>query len=220
MFKGHCFPKSIIIQAVYYKFRFGLSYRDIEELMAIRGIKVDHATIQRWVFKFTPLLEKEFNKRKKVVGKRWRMDETYIKVKGQWRYLYRAVDKQGHTIDFLLTKRRQRMSAQSFLIKAISNNGKPELINIDKSGANKHAIRVYNKRSFSKIKVRQCKYLNNIVEQDHRFIKKRIIGGLGFKEFESAKRTLAGIEIVHMIKKEQLISNRKSMFKSFLSLAA
>ena len=220
MFKGHCFPKSIIIQAVYYKFRFGLSYRDIEELMAIRGIKVDHATIQRWVFKFTPLLEKEFNKRKKVVGKRWRMDETYIKVKGQWRYLYRAVDKQGHTIDFLLTKRRQRMSAQSFLIKAISNNGKPELINIDKSGANKHAIRVYNKRSFSKIKIRQCKYLNNIVEQDHRFIKKRIIGGLGFKEFESAKRTLAGIEIVHMIKKEQLISNRKSMFKSFLSLAA
>ena len=220
MFKGHCFPKSIIIQAVYYKFRFGLSYRDIEELMAIRGIKVDHATIQRWVFKFTPLLEKEFNKRKKVVGKRWRMDETYIKVKGQWRYLYRAVDKQGHTIDFLLTKRRQRMSAQSFLIKAISNNGKPELINIDKSGANKHAIRVYNKRSFSKIKIRQCKYLNNIVEQDHRFIKKRIIGGLGFKEFESAKKTQAGIEIVHMIKKEQLISNRKSMFKSFLSLAA
>ena len=148
------------------------------------------------------------------------MDETYIKVKGQWRYLYRAVDKQGHTIDFLLTKRRQRVSAQSFLIKAISNNGKPELINIDKSGANKHAIRVYNKRSFSKIKIRQCKYLNNIVEQDHRFIKKRISNGLGFKEFESAKRTLAGIEIVHMIKKGQLISNRKSMFKSFYSLAA
>ena len=220
MFKGHCFPKSIIIKAVYYKLRFGLSYRDIEELMAIRGVKVDHATIQRWVFKFTPLLEKEFNKRKKAVGKRWRMDETYIKVKGQWRYLYRAVDKQGHTIDFLLTKRRQRVSAQSFLIKAISNNGKPELINIDKSGANKHAIRVYNKRSFSKIKIRQCKYLNNIVEQDHRFIKKRISNGLGFKEFESAKSTLAGIEIVHMIKKGQLISNRKSMFKSFLALAA
>jgi len=220
MFKGHCFPKSIILQAVYFKFRFGLSYRDIEELMAIRGVKVDHATIQRWVFKFTPLLEKEFRKRKKVVGNRWRMDETYIKVKGQWHYLYRAVDKQGNTVDFLLTKRRQRMSAQSFLIKAIANNGKPELINIDKSGANKHAIRVYNKRSLSKIKVRQCKYLNNIIEQDHRFVKKRIMVGLGFKEFESAKRTLTGIEIVHMIKKEQLICNRKSMFKSFHSLAA
>jgi len=112
------------------------------------------------------------------------------------------------------------MSAQSFLIKAIGNNGKPELINIDKSGANKHAIRVYNKRSFSNIKVRQCEYLNNIVEQDHRFIKKRIIDGLGFKEFESAKRTLTGIEIVHVIKKEQLVSNRTSIIKSLYSLVA
>jgi len=220
MFKGHCFPKSIIVQAVYFKFRFGLSYREIEELMAIRGVKVDHATIQRWVFKFTPLLEKEFRKRKKAVGKRWRMDETYIKVNGMWCYLYRAVDKQGNTIDFLLTKRRKRMSAQSFLIKAIENNGKPELINIDKSGSNKHAIRIYNKRSYSKIQIRQCKYLNNIVEQDHRFIKKRIVRGLGFKEFESARRTLSGIEIVHMISKDQLISNRKSMFKSFYALAS
>ncbi len=220
MFKGHCFPKHIIVQAVYFKFRFGLSYREIEELMAIRGVNVDHATIQRWVFKFTPLLEKEFRKRKKIVGRRWRMDETYVKVRGQWCYLYRAVDKQGNTIDFLLTKRRKRMSAQSFLIKAIENNGKPELINIDKSGSNKHAIRIYNKRSCSKIEIRQCKYLNNTVEQDHRFVKKRIIKGLGFKEFESAKRTLSGIEIVHMIRKGQLISNRKSMFSSFYSLAS
>ena len=111
------------------------------------------------------------------------------------------------------------MSAQSFLIKAIGNNGKPELINIDKSGSNKHAIRIYNKRSRSKIEIRQCKYLNNIVEQDHRFVKKRIARGLGFKEFESAKRTLAGIEIVHMISKNQLTSSRKSLFKSFYSLA-
>ena len=220
MFKGHCFPQSIIVQTVYFKFRFGLSYREIEELMSIRGVKVDHATVQRWVFKFTPRLEKEFRKRKKSVGKRWRMDETYIKVKGQWKYLYRAVDKQGNTVDFLLTKRRQRMSAQSFLIKAIENNSKPELINIDKSGSNKHAIRVYNKRTYSKIKIRQCKYLNNIVEQDHRFVKKRIARCLGFKDFESAKRTLTGIEIVHMIRKDQLISNRTSMFKSFYSLAA
>jgi putative transposase len=159
-------------------------------------------------------------KRKKVVGKRWRMDETYIKVKGIWRYLYRAVDRDGHTIDFLLTKRRQRMSAQSFLIKAIENNGTPELINIDKSGSNKSAIKIYNKRSFTNIEIRQCKYLNNIVEQDHRFIKWRIQQGLGFKNFESAKRTLTGIEIVHMIKKNQLNTQERSMFKSFYSLAA
>jgi putative transposase len=138
-------------------------------------------------------------------------------------YLYRAVDKEGKTIDFLLTKRRQRMSAQSFLIKAIENNGKPELINIDKSGSNSSAIRVYNRRALatkSKIKIRQCKYLNNIIEQDHRFIKKRINQGLGFKEFESVRRTLSGIEIVHMIKKNQMVNQDATTFKSFRSLAA
>ncbi|MCH2226030.1 MAG: IS6 family transposase, partial [Crocinitomicaceae bacterium] len=214
MFKHHCFPKSIILQAVYFKLRFSLSYRDVEELMQIRGVDVDHATIQRWVFKFAPLIEKEFRKRKKPVGSRWRMDETYIKVKGVWRYLYRAVDKNGNTIDFLLTRKRQRMSAQSFLIKAIENNGKPTLINIDKSGSNSSAIRVYNKRALatkSRIKVRKCKYLNNIVEQDHRFINRRIVQSLGFKEFESAKRTLSGIEIVHMIRKNQVNNQDQTM---------
>ncbi len=106
------------------------------------------------------------------------------------------------------------------MIKAIANNGKPELINTDKGGANTHAIRVYNKRSLSKIEIQQCKYLNNIVEQDHRFIKKRITRGLGLKEFESARRTLRGIEIVHMIRKNQLTSNGTSIFKSFYSLAS
>ena len=144
----------------------------------------------------------------------------YIKIFIRLDYLYRAVDKDGHTIDFLLTKRRQRLSAQSFLIKAIENNGTPELINIDKSGSNKSAIRLYNKRSFTDIEIRQCKYLNNIVEQDHRFIKWRIQQGLGFKEFESARRTLTGIEIVHMIKKNQLNTQEQSMFKSFYSLAS
>jgi len=218
--KDHCFPKSIIIQAVYLKLCFTLSYRDVEEIIRIRGVEVNHATIQRWVYMFMPEIEIQRLKRKKVVGKRWRMDETYIKVKGVWRYLYRAVDKDGHTIDFLLTKRRQRMSAQSFLIKAIENNGTPELININKSGSNRSAIRVYNKRSFTNIEIRQCKYLNNIVEQDHRFIKWRIQQGLGFKDFESARRTLTGIEIVHMIKKNQVNNQEQSIFKSFSSLAA
>jgi len=217
---GHCFPKSIIIQAVYFKLRFSLSYRDIEEILRIRGVEVDHATIQRWVFKFMPEIEIQMRRRKKVVGRRWRMDEMYIKVKGSWRYLSRAVDKDGNTIDFLLTKRRQRMSAQSFLIKAIGNNGTPELINIDKSGSNKSAIKIYNKRSYTDIEIRQCKYLNNIVEQDHRFIKWRIQQGLGFKDFESARRTIAGIEIVHMLKKNQLNTQEQSMFISFQSLAA
>ena len=195
MFNSHYFPKSIILQAVYFKLRFSLSYRDIEELMSIRGVKVNHATIQRWVFKFTPLVEQQFRKRKKVVGKRWRMDETYIKVKGQWRYLYRAVDKEENTVDFFLTKRRQRISAQRFLIKAIENNGKPELINFDKSGSNTEAIKLYNRRSYSKIKIRQCKYLNKIAEQDHRMIKWRIIQGLGFKILNQPKERLLELKL-------------------------
>lgn len=151
------------------------------------------------------------------------MDEAYVKVKGEWKYLYRVVDKEGNTVDFLMTKRRQRMSAQSFLIKAIENACKHELINIDKSGSNKSAIRFYNQRALAKksrIKIRQCKYLNKIVQEDHCFVKKRISQGLGFKEFESAWRTIAGIEIVHMLKKNQLIDQEESMFKSFQSLVA
>ena len=106
-------------------------------------------------------LLKSTSEKKKVVGKRWRMDEIYVKVKEQWRYLYRAVDKKGNTVDFLLIKRRQRISSQRFLIKAIGNNGRPALINIDKSGLNTKVIKLYNRRSYSKIKIRQCKYLNN-----------------------------------------------------------
>ncbi len=109
--KGHCFPKAIILQAVYFKLRFALSYRDVEEIMKMREIAVDHATIQRWVFIFTPMIESQMKKRKNRVGASWRMDEAYIIVKGIWCYLYRAVDKWGNTVDFLLTRRRQRMSA-------------------------------------------------------------------------------------------------------------
>ena len=222
MFKHHRFPKSIILQAVYFKLRFTLSYRDVEELLQIRGVEVDHSTIQRWVFKFSPEVEKNMNKRKRQVGSSWRMDETYIKVGGKDRYLYRAVDKFGNTVDFLLTKRRMKGSAQKFLNKAIGNNSKPRVINIDKSGANKSGIRSINREllTVKKIKIRQCKYLNNIVEQDHRNIKRRISIDTGFKGFESAQRTLAGIEVVNIIRKGQIADSRKTTFKTFCSLAA
>ena len=222
MFKRHRYPKAIILQAVYFKLRFTLSYRDVEELLEIRGVKVDHSTIQRWVFKFSPFVESNMNKRKNVVGNSWRMDETYIKVGGKDRYLYRAVDKQGNTVDFLLTKRRMKGSAQKFLNKAIGNNGKPRLINIDESGANTQAIRIVNQYSltFKKIRIRRVKYLNNIVEQDHRTIKRRIAITTGFKEFESAQRTLAGIEIINIIRKNQIVNPRRSWFATFKSLAA
>lgn len=173
----------------------------MEELLLIRGIKVDHSTIQRWVYKFAPIIEANMQRRKRQVSNSWRMDETYIKVGGKDRYLYSAVDKYGDTIDFLLTKRRMKGSAQKFLNRAIANNGSPRVINIDKSGANKEGIKTFNKRNFNNLKWRQCKYLNNIVEQDHRNVKRRIAINTGFKDFESTQRTLAGIEIVNIIRK-------------------
>jgi putative transposase len=135
MFKGHCFPKEIILQAVYFKLRFGLSYRDIEELLSVRGIRVDHATVQRCVYKFAHLIEGTFKTKKKLVGNSWRMVETYFKVKDEWMFLYRA-----------------------------------KVNNIDQSGANKEAIRTYNKRTLGKIRIRQCKYLNNRIEADGLYI--------------------------------------------------
>ena len=222
MFKRHRYPRVVILHAVYLKLRFTLSYRDVEELLSMRGVQVDHSTVQRWVFKFSPEIEKNMHKRKRQVCSSWRMDETYIKVGGKDRYLYRAVDKFGNTVDFLLTKRRMRGSAQLFLRKAIGNNGKPRVVNIDKSGANKSGIRTINRDLLTvrKIRIRQCKYLNNIVEQDHRNIKRRISIDTGFKEFESAQRTLAGVEVVNIIRKDQIADSRKTTFKTFCSLAA
>ena len=192
----------------------------MEELLKIRGVSVDHSTIQRWIFKFSPRIEANMNRRKRQVCDSWRMDKTYIKVAGKDRYLYRAVDKYGETVDFLLTKKRMKGSAQKFLNKAIGNNGRPRVINIDKSGANTAGILAFNRRNFTRIKHRQCKYLNNIIEQDHRTVKRRICNTTGFKEFESAQRTLAGIEIINIIRKNQIDGSLSSYFKTFKSLAA
>jgi transposase-like protein len=136
------------------------------------------------------------------------MDETYIKVKGEWRYLYRAVDKYGKTIDFLLTKQRDEQAAKKFLIKAIRRHGGvPEKITIDGSAANEAAIKSYNAEHGTAIIIRQVKYLNNIVEQDHRAVKRLTRPIMGFKSFAAAQSTLVGIELMHMIRKGQLESD-------------
>ncbi|HEB27895.1 MAG TPA: IS6 family transposase, partial [Porticoccus sp.] len=167
----------------------------------------DLSTLNRWVVHYAPKLEKAFHKKKKCPGDRWRLDETYIKVKGQWKYYYRAVDKQGNTIDFLLTAKRDTNAARRFLNKAIGRNGKPGLINIDKSGANKAGINQFNNENNRRVKIRQCKYLNNIVEQDHRRIKRITRLMLGFKSFHAAQSTLAGIKLAAMLKKGQMKKN-------------
>ena len=221
--KGSWYPKDVIVQAVYLKLRFSLSYRDIEEILKDRGLGVDHATIQRWVIKYTPELERSFQRKKRPIGGRWRLDETYIKVKGMWTYYYRAVDKQGNTVDFFLSNRRNKTAAKSFLAKAINRNSQPSIVNIDKSGANKAGILRYNFLKRKRIKIRQSKYLNNIVEQDHRFIKKMTRPMLGFKSQEAAAITLAGIEVVQMIRKSQIyssIAKSRSVPEQFRLLAA
>ena len=136
-----------------------------------RGVEVDQSTIHRWVVKFSPDLEKSVRKNKSSVGSSWRMDETYIKVKGQWKYLYRAVDKKVQTVDYLLIAKRDKKASKRFFKKAIKSNVIPEKINIDKSGSNAAAIKEYNKEEGINIEICQNKYLNNLVEQDHRFIK-------------------------------------------------
>jgi putative transposase len=132
------------------------------------------------------------------------MDETYVKVRGRWRYLYRAVDRDGDTVDFLLTARREETAARRFLKRAIDRHGKPKMTTIDKSGANTAAINSYNNDYEAHVTLRQCKYLNNIVEQDHRAIKRITRPMLGFKSFRCARILLAGIETMHMIRKGQL----------------
>src|SRR5262245_40840355 len=203
-FKGAHFPQDIILMGVRWYVAYPLSYRHVEELMQERGVPVDHATIQRWVVKYSPLLEAAFHRRKRAVWLSWRRDETSIKVKGQWYYLYRAVDKTGQTMDFLLTEHRDEAAALRFLKKALRRHGVPEKLTIDGSAANEAAIKRYNAEHGTAMVLRQSKYFNNMVEQEHRGVKRVTRPMLGLKSFEAAQDTLVGIELMHMIKKRQM----------------
>jgi len=223
-FKWHQYPKSVILYAVFFYVRYGVSYRDLEKIMAERGVEVDHATLNRWVVKFSPTIAANTQARKKPTAISWRMDETYIKVRGKWTYLYGAVDRDGQTLDFMLSERRDTAAARRFFKRAVGTNGVPERIAIDKSGANLAGLQSLNvilkfTGTGRIINIVQSKYLNNIVEQDHRFIKKITRPMLGFKAFYSAAATLAGIEAAHMIRKGQLGQNGVSPFKQFAALA-
>ena len=221
-FKGMRFPIDVILVCVRWYAAYPLSYRHIEEMMEERGVSVDHSTINRWAIRFLPLIEKLSREHKRKVGSSWRMDETYIKVKGVWKYLYRAVDKEGKTVDFLLTAHRDIPAARRFFDKAMRENGAPEKIAMDKSGANKGAIDAINSSTAVPIVVRQVKYLNNIVEQDHRAIKRVTRPMLGFKSFRAASNVLAGVELIHMIRKGQFAIDgvaTRSVADQFYALA-
>ncbi len=224
-FKGVHYPRAVILNAVFFYVRYAVSYRDLEEILAERGVFVDHATLNRWVVKFSPLIAASAHARKRATAASWRMDETYIRVRGRWTYLYRAVDRDGQTLDFILSKRRDTAAARRFFKRAIAANRVPDRVVIDKSGANLaglHATNVILKFTGTGaiIKNMQVKYLNNILEQDHRFIKRITAPMLGFKAFHSAAATIAGIEAAHMIRKGQFGPNGLSAFQQFAALAA
>lgn len=223
-FKGAHYPKSVIRYAVYFYVRFGVSYRDLEEIMAERGVPVDHATLNRWIGKYAGAVADEAHRRKRPTGYSWRMDETYIKVKGKWTYLYRAIDKQGQTLDFMLSERRDEAAATAFFAKTIARNGWPDKVVIDKSGSN--AAGLFNMNCLlvmqgwcRLIDVLQVKYLNNTFEQDHRLIRRITRPMQTFKSFDSAAATLAGIEVAHMIRKRQFDRSGPSGFAQFAELA-
>lgn len=203
--KGMRFPLDVILVCIRWYVAYPLSYRHLEEMMEERGEFVDDSSINRWAIRFLPRLEKVFRNNKRPAGSSWRMDETYIKVNGQWKYLYRAVDKMGKTIDFLLSAKRDKAAAMRFFEKAMLANGVPEKVTMDKSGASKSAIEQMIENQDIEIMVRQVKYLNNIVEQDHRAIKRQTRPMLGFKAFHAAKSVLAGIKFMHMIRKGQMM---------------
>ncbi|MFM0114690.1 IS6 family transposase [Paraburkholderia nemoris] len=214
------YPLETMLVCVRWYVAYPLSLRNLEEMMAERGIAVDHSTVHRWAIKLLPVLEKAFRRCKRPVGKSWRVDETYIKVKGQWKYLYRAVDKVGNTVDFLLRAKRDKGAARRYFEKAIDQNGAPDTVTIERSGANLAGLHAVNADRETSIRIRQTKYLNNIVEQDHRAIKRRTRSMLGFKAFRCARILLSGIELMHMIAKGQMKNANKPLAaRQFYSLA-
>ncbi len=198
------YPLEVMLVCVRWYAAYSLSFRNIEEMMAERGVLVDHATLHRWSMKMLPVLAVAFRRRKLPVGSSWRMDETYVKVGGQWKYLYRAVDRNGDTVDFLLRAKRDHAAARAFFERAMDLHGVPEKIAIDKSGANTAAIVSIQADTGLPIELRQSKYLNNLVEQDHRAVKRITRPMLGFKTFRCARILITGIEVMHMIRKGQL----------------
>jgi putative transposase len=212
MFKGRQFDRSVILLCVRWYLAYNLSLRNLEEMMAERGISVDHATIGRWVVHYSPELLERFNRRKRAVSRNWHVDETYIKVRGRWMYLYRAIDSNGDTVEFWFSERRNLTAAKRFLRKALKRHGRPERVVIDGSQTNREAILLCDaesrlldrsRRRLKPIRIRQSQYLNNRIEQDHRAVKRRVRSMLGFKSVDSAHVILGGVELIHMMRKQQ-----------------
>src|SRR5258708_5629957 len=207
-FKWRHFQSDIILLCIRWYLRYSLSYRNLEEIMLERGLHIDHTTIYRWVQHYAPELEKRCRPHLNATTDSWKVDETYIKVKKEWKYLYRAVDSRGNTLDFMLSPSRDGEAAKRFFLKtlAATQSSEPRVINVDKNAAYPKAFRELKAagRMPENCELREVKYLNNVIEQDHRFIKRLVKAGMGLFSFQTAWRTLQGYEIMNMMRKGQV----------------
>ena len=206
-FKWRQFEPGLILLCVRWYLRYAVSYRDLEEMMRERGLCVDHTTIYRWVQRYAPEIAKRCRPFLRRTTDSYRIDETYVRVGGAWHYLYRGVDSNGDTLDFLLRATRDRNAAIAFFRKTVgaSHTTPPRVVNVDKNPAYPIAFEAIKHEGLFRPRssLRQCKYLNNVIEQDHRFIKRRTRPMLGFKQFTTAWRTVRGIEMMHALRKGQ-----------------
>src|SRR5262245_23728671 len=187
LFRGRHFQNVVILLCVRWYLRYSLSYRDLEEIMAERGLSVDHFTIWRWVQRYAPVLNQRIRRELRRPNRSWRVDETYLKAAGHWAYLSRAIDSAGETIDFMLSPKRDLIAAKRFLRLALSGGGpSPRVINVDGHPAYPSAIAELKQSGElgHRCRCRTSPYLNNIIEQDHRFIKKRVTASLGSRSAE------------------------------------
>ena len=208
LFRRRHFDGQVIMLCIRWYLRYCLTLRDVEELMIERGLSVDHSTIGRWVLRYAPELNRRVRREIRQPNRSWRVDETDIRVGGVWTYLYRAVDSAGETIDFMLSPKRDAVAAKHFLQMALWRTGevRPRVINVDGHASYPAAMEEL-KRSGDlsrNCRCRPCQYLNNVLEQDHRFVKKRIAASLWFRSVDGALRTIAGYDAMNMIRKGQV----------------